>query len=336
MPNVILDVAVPTVVIHTPLDSTAKLNYMYRNRIINGDFSAWQRGASFAISLPATAIYTADRWAVYSNGTITRQAFLAGESEAIGNDRYYFRMPTNTLGGGASRLMQAIEDVRTLAGSQATLTLWSKGTAGQTITASITQCFGTGGAPSDNVVTSSTAVTVSTGWTKHTVVFTIPSIAGKTIGTDENSYLLLNLAMGIVQTDIAHVQLENGSTATDFETRLPGEEMRLAKRYYEQLDYAAAMRVPLTGQSYSATIARLTMAYLAKRIAPTVTVPAAIQIQNAAFDPKTVTWTTELAALESADMIAEAVAGLTIGEIIMSRASGATAITIDAEYSIAT
>ena len=47
-----------------------------KNRVLNSNFSVWQRGTSFSIALN-TITYTSDRWSFYRNATgatITRQA----------------------------------------------------------------------------------------------------------------------------------------------------------------------------------------------------------------------------------------------------------------------
>jgi hypothetical protein len=65
---------------------------------------------------------------------------------------------------------------------------------------------------------------------------TLPSIAGKTLGTNNNHFtgLVITLPASKVYTlDLAQVQLEEGSQATTFEQRFVGDELRLCQRYYE-------------------------------------------------------------------------------------------------------
>ena len=79
---------------------------------------------------------------------------------------------------------------------------------------------------------------MSTTWTKYTKTFTIPSITGKTLGTDSNDYLQLNfwldggssfdsrtdtLGQQSGTFEFAQVQLEKGSSATDFEYKSLGD-----------------------------------------------------------------------------------------------------------------
>jgi len=325
------NVNVPTVVIHTPLDSTAKLNYTYRNKFINGDFSVWQRGVNLALASPE---YTADRWYATIVGAVTRQAFSAGESELLDNDEYYLRLTPAAY--GTVSLQQRIEDVRTLAGKQVTLTFWARATGGTTLTATATQDFGSGG--SIAVVTPLGTATLLTSWSKHTITLTLPSVASKTIGTGGDHFVAIKLEISAATIDLAHIQLEQGPLATDFEKKPAGEELRLAKRYYEQMDFAEAMRVPLIGQCSSSTKCPCVLNYATKRIAPIsmnpnkIIIPPLVQLLDAAASSLITAWDTITvpATKDSAEVIGQTT-GLITGYVAQAKAGGATAISIDAE-----
>jgi hypothetical protein len=68
-----------------------------KNKIINGDFGIWQRGASFTLTTNVTT-YTADRFMVlstHSSGstTVTQQTFTPGTAPVAGYEgQYYFRI----------------------------------------------------------------------------------------------------------------------------------------------------------------------------------------------------------------------------------------------------
>lgn len=318
------NVSVPTLCIHTPIDSTSKLNYTYRNRIINGDFSVWQRGTSFSISPSG---YTADRWLATIAGSVTRQSFLPGESELLDNDAYYIRLAPSAY--GSIVLEQRIEDVRTLAGKQVTLTFWAKSVGGTSLTASALQYFGSGG--SSSVLTSLGTATILGAWSKHTITATLPTIASMTIGAGSDHYLALKLTISAVTLDVAHVQLEHGPLATDFEKRLPGEELRLARRYYEQIEYAIGSRACAIGHATATTSAILMLKYSTKRAAPTVTVPSDIQVLDAAMAPIVTAWSTAYGSVESTEIVATVAAGLVAGDAVMAQAAAAAHIDISAE-----
>jgi hypothetical protein len=123
----------------------------------------------------------------------------------------------------------------------------------------INQYFGTGGSPSSTVNgIGVTTCSLTTSWQKFTVTATIPSISGKTIGTDNNDHLQIvfwldagsdynartnSLGQQSGTFDIAQVQLEAGDTATPFEVRSYGQELALCQRYYIKLGGDAAADV---------------------------------------------------------------------------------------------
>ena len=105
----------------------------FRNRIINGNFDFWQRGASFTGSE-----YGADRWfsaRVGTTHTATRQAFTLGQTAVPGEPTYFCRTVVSSVAGAGNVaiLVQRIEDVRTFAGQQVTLSFWAKADATKNI-----------------------------------------------------------------------------------------------------------------------------------------------------------------------------------------------------------
>jgi hypothetical protein len=221
----------------------------FRNRIINGNFDIWQRGTSFS-----TQGYTSDRWQLFITGTtctLSRQAFTLGQTE-VPLEPTYFNRAAVTSSAGASNLClvsQRIEDVRTLAGQDATVSFYAKADAAKPIALELTHFFGSGGSPSATVATiGSQKFNLTTSWQKFTATISIPSISGKTLGSDNNSRLQINLWLdagsGLNANtdslgqqsgtfDIAQVQVEQGSVATPFEARPIGVERSLCERYYE-------------------------------------------------------------------------------------------------------
>jgi hypothetical protein len=219
-----------------------------RNRIINGNFDFWQRGTSFTAS-----DYGADRWIHARFGTThtaTRQAFTLGQTAVPGEPTYFCRTVVSSVAGAGNYavLVQRIEDVRTFAGQQVTVSFWAKADATKNIAINMVQIFGTGGSPSANVDISGTKISVGTTFQKVTVTATLPSISGKTFGTNNNSTLNLNIWFDAgsdwnTSTDslghqsgtfeIAQVQIEPGPVATPFERRSYAQELALCQRYYQ-------------------------------------------------------------------------------------------------------
>ena len=223
-----------------------------RNAIINGMFDIWQRGTSQT----STGYGSDDRWNNFHAGstkTVSRQTFTVGQTDVPGNPKYYSRTVVTT-GSGASDYVgkqQAIEGVETFAGETTTLSFWAKADASKNIATEFFQSFGTGGSPSASVTAIGvTTCALTTSWQKFTVSVAIPSINGKTLGTNGDDALFLNIWLDAGSDfnsrtnslgnqsgtfDIANVQLELGSTATPFERRSVGDELALCQRYYQRI-----------------------------------------------------------------------------------------------------
>jgi hypothetical protein len=163
-----------------------------------------------------------------STNTVSQQAFTAGSAPATPYESQYFIRvnSTNTL----NLLEQRIENVRTIANQSVTISFWAKSASAQTITVYLSQVFGSGG--SAGVDTSSTKA-ITTSWARYSVTLTIPSVAGKTIGT--GSYLA-NTFTGAINNalDIWGVQVEQGSSMTNFQTATGTIQGELAacQRYF--------------------------------------------------------------------------------------------------------
>tara|TARA_R110000796_G_scaffold8291_3_gene27424 strand:+ start:1988 stop:2953 length:966 start_codon:yes stop_codon:yes gene_type:complete len=256
-----------------------------KNAIINGNFDIWQR----ALSQTATGYGSADRWFNIINGStqvVSRQAFALGQTDVPNNPKYYSRTVVTSVAGVSNYAIkiQKIEGVETFAGTTATLSFWAKADASKNIAVEFAQSFGTGGtnpAPSANVLgIGVTTVALTTSWVKHTVSVAIPSISGKTLGTNGNDYFQLLLWMDAGSThnartnslgqqsgtfEFSQVQIEAGSVATEFEPRSVGEELDLCERYYETGDgnfwiYAASGSQPIWNMQFTTT----------KRAVPTI------------------------------------------------------------------
>ena len=256
-----------------------------KNAIINGNFDIWQR----ALSQTATGYGSADRWFNIINGStqvVSRQAFALGQTDVPNNPKYYSRTVVTSVAGVSNYAIkiQKIEGVETFAGTTATLSFWAKADASKNIAVEFAQSFGTGGtnpAPSANVLgIGVTTVALTTSWVKHTVPVALPSISGKTLGTNGNDYLWLFLWMDAGSDwnaranslgqqsgtfEFSQVQIEAGSVATEFEPRSVGQELALCERYYEIGDgnfwiYAASGSQPIWNMQFTTT----------KRAVPTI------------------------------------------------------------------
>lgn len=214
----------------------------YRNAIINGAFDVWQEGNTFVN--PVSTGYVADQWQVVWNGagstrTISRQSVPLSTTGLPNEGGYFLRFQQTGSGTIATfnNLQQQIEYCSTFAGKQVTFSFWAKSASPITISGFIGQYFGSGGSPSSTLfMLFGSGTNIQTSWTKYSFTFTLPSINGKTIGTDGNDSLLVGLSLPVntlFTFDLALVQLELGPTATPFENRPVILEHSLCQRYYQ-------------------------------------------------------------------------------------------------------
>lgn len=221
-----------------------------KNKIINGDFGIWQRGTSFAP--PALDSFVCDRFRTYMEGSgttraVTRQTFTPGTAPVAGYEGQYFLRYAQTVGPSAgignNLLMQNIEDVRTFANQTVTFSFWAKAAATTVLPQVYAyQYFGTGGSPSGNVQTVfASNVSVGTSWTRYSYTAVIPSISGKTIGTNNDGYISFRTQHPLGSGDTFTIdywgwQAEIGNTATAFQTAtgtIQGESAA-CERYYQR------------------------------------------------------------------------------------------------------
>jgi hypothetical protein len=210
-----------------------------KNKIINGDFGIWQRGTSF--TNPGNGAFTTDRWKQYQDGTvsqvISQQAFTPGTAPVAGYEGSFFwrKAISSSSGNAYNNFEQPIEDVRTFAGQTATVSFYAKADTTRNITVQMVQVFGTGG--SGNVTVTSPIITLTTSWARYSATFNVPSISGKTIGTNNFVNVSFNLGINTALTiDLWGIQAEAGSVATAFQTATGTIQGELAacQRYYSK------------------------------------------------------------------------------------------------------
>ena len=264
----------------------APYNKGFKNYIINGNFDVWERGNSQT----ATSYGSDDRWSNNNVGsTKTHSRVVCTDTERVlFNANNYSRTVVTSVAGASNycNKHQRIEDVNKLAGKTVTLSFWAKADSNKNIAVELGQSFGTGGSPSADVAgVGSQLIALTSTWQKKTITITLPSIVGKTLGTDglqtTSTYVAFwfdagssynsraaSLGQQSGTFDIAQIQLEEGSGATPFEQRPYGLELSLCQRYYsilslyshpdtnwirESIYNTVAFRVPPTCYIYSQT-----------------------------------------------------------------------------------
>lgn len=294
-------------------DSRLMLGGM-KNFIINGSFDIWQRGTSF--SNPVNA-YTADRfWSGVEDGagTVSRQTFGLGQTDMPGNPKYFLRHDRTLAASVASTVLaQPIESVLALAGETATVSFYAKAGAAKTLQVDFVQGFGTGGTPSGDINVAGQNINLTAVWQKFSLTFAIPSISGKTLGSNGDDRLLLRVkeasGFSIFTFDIAQVQVEKGTVATDFERKIPVQEMDLCRRYFERRGSDTAQRPVGTGHVVNGSSAEIAVAYVLKR-----KIPAIAFSSQTGFEVRSETATVASTAVSAARI------GLDMAEVTVSTA----------------
>ena len=236
----------------TSLTSPA-YNDIGRNKVHNSLFNIAQRGAG---AFSSTG-YSLDRWylALSSDtSTVTQLQFNDAQRTTIGDEEANNCMAVavngNVAAGAYTIVYQPIENVRRLSNKTVTISFTAYANSGTPkIGVGLRQYFGTGGSPSSLVDLNATAVTMSATLTRYSVTIILPSISGKTLGSNNDHYTRLAfffssgatnnaLAGNIgVQTGttvvIWGVQLEIGTTMTPLEKPDAFFDLANCQRFYQ-------------------------------------------------------------------------------------------------------
>jgi len=119
------------------------------------------------------------------------------------------------------------QKVKNLSNQSMTVNIWAKAASATTIKLFVRQYFGSGTAASAEVHNEVASWNLTTSWVKQTALITIPSVAGKSIGTpgqqtnDDALYLQLQMPLG-ASCDVSFTKpalyLGNVNPATTYET----------------------------------------------------------------------------------------------------------------------
>lgn len=267
-----------------------------RNHILNADFGINQRAFT---SNTADGTYNFDRWLQRNSGgtcTTTPQTFTPGTAPIGGTYEAtnYLQIITasQSVAGDYAYITQRIKNVRRYAGQAITISFFGKVGSSASIGVEINQNFGSGGSPSAAVSTPIAAKAITTSWARYSVTVTVPSIAGKTIGTTaDTSYLEVNLWLSSGSTNATRassigiqnntfslfgVKLEAGSVATAFSIASPTSEAEFqsCQPYYYRMKPDASYTPYGAGFTYGsvgAYTAQVIIQYPIMRVVPTIT-----------------------------------------------------------------
>ncbi len=239
------------------------------NRIINGAFDFWQRGTSFTAEA-----YGTDRWfngAVGGTVTMSRQAFALGDTFGSNNPTFFLRQTVSgqTLSSQLANFRQPIEGVRSYAGQTITILGWARRSSGSgNMAVELAQVFGTGGSPSAEVTAIGVTTVALTGsWASFAVTVSVPSVAGKTLGSNGNDRLDINfwisagsnwnartnsLGLQTIGVDLWGIHIKQGTHTTSAVDlyRQPelGPELARCQRYHTRLACAIRGSQSFAGQ----------------------------------------------------------------------------------------
>ena len=284
------------------IQTSAASPYVLKNRLINGDMRIDQRNAG-ASTTPSTDVYTVDRWkyetSIASKFTIQQNkgsvtppvgftnylGFTTSTAYTVGSGDYFFceqyieGFNTADLGWGTA-------NAKTI-----TLSFW--------VYSSLTGTFAGNLQNGANARYYPFSYTISSANTWEQKTITISGDTSGTWATNNSTGILLrfNLGMGSTylgtagswtsstilgvtgQTNvvgtlnanwyITGVQLEIGTSATQFERRLYNQELDNCYRYYWQ-DSCVGIDTPYADPTYN-TVAKAYFMPVVMRVAPTVT-----------------------------------------------------------------
>jgi hypothetical protein len=243
-------------------------NVLGKNRIINGNMMIDQRNAGAAVTINSTSnTYTLDRWA--ASGQLTDGVYTVEQiTEAPAGFANSARITVTTADAsiGATQvylLQQFVEgfnfadlDFGKSSAKSVTLSFWARSSVTGTFSGAL------GNSANDRAYPFTYAISSANTWEYKTI-----TIAGDTTGTwltDSGRGVAVRFAIGLgsnyvatagawtgtssifgatgavnlIETlsatlDITGVQLETGSSATEFEHRQYGTELSLCQRYYQ-------------------------------------------------------------------------------------------------------
>ncbi|GEM_PF-4893169 len=160
-----------------------------RDYLVNGNFQYWRRGTSQT----ALGYGSHDRW--YNNFSssvmsVERMSFAPGQSDVPGSPRFYARTywtPGSDNAAAYAVKTQTIHDVTKLAGKRLTMHFSARASYARPFPIELGQGFGTGGSPSQSVLTHLGTIDVTTAWQRYKFTFIAPPISGKVLGTNDDS-----------------------------------------------------------------------------------------------------------------------------------------------------
>ena len=266
-----------------------------RNMMDNANFNIWQRGATF--TSPADAARFCDRW-IYTKGTagtvtITQDTGVPNTSSLYSMKIACTGTDTSIASNDQSMIFQVLEGYtwNALYGKPMVMSFWVKSYQTGTFCMSIR----TG----DASFVTEYVVNASATWEKKVIVIPPATIGTWGTGTAASAYITFCLMSGTDgqttltntwkaenkwatsnQTNLysstnnyiqfSQVQLEAGSSATEFEALHPADDLARCQRYYYQTGGTTAYEMHATGWCATTSIGSVIAPIPQMRAIPTV------------------------------------------------------------------
>jgi hypothetical protein len=248
----------------------------FRNRIINGDMRIDQRNAGSAVTVgTGTAGYTLDRFFAYQNSPSTLVQVSRSTSAPSGfQNSIKWGRNGSGVAGGITVLGQVLETSNSIDAQGGTVTLSFYAKAGANFSAASSQITATlfSGTGTDESVGSmitnawtgsanpiNSGATLTTSWQRFTFTSTTLGATVSQLGL-YLSWTPVGVAGADDNVYITGIQLELGSTATDFERRPIGTELDLCYRYLPFFTLSNST-IGIIGQATATTIAYYTLPF---------------------------------------------------------------------------
>jgi len=231
-----------------------------KNIFINGAFGVSQRGYSSATAVSDND-YTLDRWKMRTEGasaTVQQTAVTPW----TGKTTNAIKVVATSTANGYHNIRQIVEDYKIVSGQTVTLSAWVRGSGNPLFF----RHWGVTNIGSGKALTSS--------WQKYTETYNVPALSNTTDGNSGSFTMALGNYNGYVSItsgdwyEVALLQVELGSQATDFEHRSYGEELALCQRYYERWSKDTANDRSLLGGGWGGVL--IGQMFFQKRDTPTL------------------------------------------------------------------
>lgn len=267
------------------------------NITVDGRFDFWFE----AVSQTSSGFGSSTMWRndqSVSTKTTTRETLVLGvDIPDVPTAKFFSRTDVSSGNTATSqvRMRQSIEDVRKLAGKKATLSLYARVDSVKNIAIELVQSFGAGGSTTITGIGSAKAL-VSTNFERIQFQVDIPSMAVKTIGADSSLQLFIWFDAGSsldARTDslgnqdgifdIACVQLEEGSVATNFKEDCEQDALSRVNRHYWQGDNNADVQFLFSNSAEINMVSWDISFPTTMRVSPVITTVSATTFENCIF-----------------------------------------------------